>query len=190
MKRSHAPAGADKGSALVSSSMKAVISMSVLPELLSANEHYASAFNKGDLPVPPRRQVAILTCMDARLNPAKFLGLEEGDAHVIRNAGGRTDDDAMRSLIISQQLLGTKEVVVIHHTGCGMLSFTNDEMHGLLAERFGEQPDSIDFLPFSDLVQSVRDDVATIRNSPFIPDDIPISGLIYDVYTGKLEPVD
>jgi carbonic anhydrase len=164
--------------------------MSALAELLSANERYASTFSKGDLSAPPGRNVAILTCMDARLDPAKFLGLDEGDAHVIRNAGGRADGDALRSLIISQQLLGTNEVVVIHHVDCGMLSFTNDALHGLLAERFGDPADSIDFLPFSDLAQSVRDDVATIRNSPLIPDDISVSGFIYDVHTGKLEAVD
>jgi carbonic anhydrase len=169
--------------------MKVVISMSVLPDFLTANAQYASNFSKGDLPVPPDRHVAVLTCMDARLDPAKFLGLEEGDAHVIRNAGGRADEDALRSLIISQQLLGTNEVVVIHHTDCGMLTFTNDVMHGLLAERFGNSGEAIDFLPFSDLAESVRDDVATIRNSPFIPNDIPVSGFIYDVHTGKLEAV-
>jgi len=170
--------------------MKVIIAMSILPELLSANERYASTFSNGDVPSPPGRHVAILTCMDARLNPAKFLGLDEGDAHVIRNAGGRADEDALRSLIISQQLLGTNEVVVIHHTDCGMLSFTNDAMHELLAERFGDRADSIDFLPFTDLAQSVRDDVATIRNSPLIPNNISVSGLIYDVHTGKLEAVD
>jgi carbonic anhydrase len=169
--------------------MKAVNFMSVLPEILASNERYAASFGKGDLPAPPGRHVAILTCMDARLDPAKFLGLEEGDAHVIRNAGGRADEDALRSLIISQQLLGTNEVVVIHHVDCGMLSFTNDTLRGLLAERFGSSADEIDFLPFSDLVQSVRDDIATIRNSPFIPNDVSVSGFIYDVHTGKLEAV-
>jgi len=162
--------------------------MSALPELLRNNEHYAATFTKGDLPIPPRRRIAILTCMDARLDPAKFLGLEEGDAHVIRNAGGRADDSAIRSLIISQQLLGTQEVVVIHHTDCGMATFTNDQLRKQLKERFGTDAD-IDFLPFSEVVQSVRDDVATIRNCPFIAEHIHISGFVYDVCTGRLQPV-
>ena len=163
--------------------------MSVVPELLAANERYAAGFAKGDLPMPPGRRVAILTCMDARLDPAKFLGLAEGDAHVIRNAGGRASPDALRSLIISQQLLGTREVVVIHHTDCGMLTFTNEELRGLCRERFGEEPHDLDFLPFSDLAESVREDVATIRASAFIPDEVPVSGFIYDVRSGRLAAV-
>ena len=134
--------------------------MSVVPELQEANARYAATFDKGDLPVPPRRRVAVLTCMDARLDPARFLGLEEGDAHIIRNAGGRADKDALRSLIISQQLLGTNEVVVIHHSDCGMSNISNERMRAQLAERFGAVVDDIDFLPFSDLHQSVRDDIA------------------------------
>jgi len=163
--------------------------MSVLPELLAANERYAAGFTKGDLPMPPGRRVAILTCMDARLDPARFLGLAAGDAHVIRNAGGRASADALRSLIISQQLLGTSEVVVIHHTDCGMLTFGNAELQGRLKDHFGADASGIDFLPFADLAQSVRDDVAAIRASPFIPQDIPVSGFIYDVHTGRLQPV-
>jgi carbonic anhydrase len=162
---------------------------SVVPQFLSSNERYAAHFAKGDLPMPPGRQVAILACMDARLDPARALGLEEGDAHVIRNAGGRASDDALRSLIISQQLLGTREVVVIHHTDCGMLTFSNDDLRAKLAGQFDADPQAIDFLPFADVAQSVRDDVATIRSSPFVPDDIPVSGFIYDVHTGRLEPV-
>jgi carbonic anhydrase len=164
--------------------------MSILPELLAANERYAAGFTKGDLPMPPGRRVAILTCMDARLDPAKFLGLEEGDAHVIRNAGGRASGDALRSLIISQQLLGTREVVVIHHSDCGMLTFGNEELRRRLREGFGADASDIDFLPFTDLAQSVRDDVATIRNSPFVPEDVPVSGFIYDVHSGRLQPVE
>jgi carbonic anhydrase len=164
--------------------------MSILPELLAANERYAAGFTKGDLPMPPGRRVAILTCMDARLDPAKFLGLAEGDAHVIRNAGGRASGDALRSLIISQQLLGTREVVVIHHTDCGMLTFGNEELQRRLGEGFGADASDIDFLPFTDLAQSVRDDVATIRNSPFVPEDVPVSGFIYDVHSGRLQPVE
>ncbi len=164
--------------------------MSILPELLAANERHAAAFTKGDLPMPPGRHVAILTCMDARLDPAKFLGLEEGDAHVIRNAGGRASADALRSLIISQHLLGTTEVVVIHHTDCGMLTFGNEELQRRLQERFGADASGLDFLPFSDLAQGVRDDVAAIRNSPFVPAEIPVRGFIYDVRTGRLQPVE
>jgi carbonic anhydrase len=128
--------------------------------------------------------------MDARLDPAKFLGLEEGDAHVIRNAGGRVCTDVLRSLAISQQLLGTQEVVVIHHTDCGMTTFGNDDLRQILNERLGSDASDIDFLPFTDLAQSVRDDVASIRSSSLIPDDILTQGLIYDVRTGKLEPVE
>jgi carbonic anhydrase len=160
--------------------------MSEIESFLSANADYAAGFELGHLPMPPARKVAILTCMDARLDPAKMLGLQEGDAHVIRNAGGRASVDALRSLIISEQLLGTREVVVIHHTDCGMLTFTNDALRSQLRERFDGQSTDLDFLPFSDVEQSVRDDVAAIRDHSFIPDDIPVSGFIYDVTTGKL----
>lgn len=163
--------------------------MSVLPELLAANEKYAANFTKGDLPAPPAKHVAVLTCMDARLIPAKFLGLQEGDAHVIRNAGGRASEDAIRSLVISNELLGTREFMVIHHTDCGMLSFTNDDLRQKLRNDLGVDASGIDFLPFSDLDESVRQDVATIRSSPLIPDDIPVSGFVYDVHTGKLREV-
>jgi carbonic anhydrase len=164
--------------------------MSVIPEFQQSNSSYAATFDKGNLPMPPGRKVAVITCMDARLDPAKFLGLEEGDAHVIRNAGGRADEDALRSLIISQQLLGTNEVVVIHHTDCGMLTFSNEELQARLADRFGTRADDIDFLPFSDLAQSVRDDVATIRESPFVAEDVKVSGFIYDVRSGRIQAVD
>lgn len=163
--------------------------MSVLPDVLAANERYAATFDRSDLPMPPGRKVAILTCMDARLDPAKFLGLAEGDAHVIRNAGGRASSDALRSLIISQQLLGTREVIIIHHTDCGMLTFTNEALRDQLTHRFGTDVGDQDFLPFADLEQSVRDDVATIRQSPLIPNDVPVTGLIYDVHTGRLRAV-
>lgn len=164
--------------------------MSVVPEFLAANAQYAATFDKGQLPVPPGRKVAILTCMDARIDPAKALGLAEGDAHVIRNAGGRASDDALRSLTISQQLLGTREVVVIHHTDCGMVTFSNEQLRAQLAEGLGADASAIDFLPFSDVVQSVRDDVATIRQAPLLLKDIPVSGFIYDVATGRLAPVE
>jgi carbonic anhydrase len=164
--------------------------MSVVPRFLEANERYAATFTKGDLAMPPARRVAILTCMDARLDPAKFLGLEEGDAHVIRNAGGRATADALRSLIISQQLLGTREIVVIHHTDCGMLTFTDDQLRRQLRERFGVPADDWAFLPFTDLAQSVRDDIAAIRRSPFILPETTITGFIYDVRTGRLSQVE
>ena len=163
--------------------------MAVLPELLAANERYAAGFTKGDLPTPPARHVAVLTCMDARLDPARFLGLEEGDAHVIRNAGGRADESAIRSLVISYKLLGTREFVVIHHVGCGMLTFTNDQLREQLRKDLGADAAGMDFLPFSDLDESVRTDVQTLRSSPLIPKDIPINGFVYDVHTGRLRQV-
>jgi carbonic anhydrase len=127
--------------------------------------------------------------MDARLHPEKFLGLDIGDAHVIRNAGGRASDDAIRSLIISSRLLGTNEYVVIHHTDCGMLTFTNEELRSRLNEETGEDTSGVDFLPFSDLEQSVRDDVQRIKSSPLIPKDVAVQGFVYDVRTGRLNPV-
>jgi carbonic anhydrase len=165
------------------------ISMSVVQEFRKANEAYASSFGKGNLPMPPARHVAVLTCMDARLDPARFLGLEEGDAHVIRNAGGRASDDAIRSLVISEQLLGTNEVVVIHHTDCGMLTFGNADLRTKLKQELNADAEHIDFLPFKDLEQSVRDDVVTIKNSPLIPESVEVSGFIYDVKSGRLLPV-
>ena len=166
--------------------------MSAVDELLEANLEYARHFNKGHLPMPPRRRVAILTCMDARLVPSRQLGLEEGDAHVIRNAGGRARD-ALRSLVISQQLLGTREVAVIHHTDCGMLTFRNEDLRAKLRDALGadaeREAQGLDFLPFADVEQSVRDDVAFLRSSPLMPTDIPIRGFVYDVRTGRLSEV-
>src|SRR6059058_1220089 len=149
--------------------------MSVVQEFLKANEAYAANFQKGHLPMPPARHVAVLTCMDARLHPARFLGLEEGDAHVIRNAGGRASDDAIRSLVISEQLLGTNTIVVIHHTDCGMLTFSNNDLRTKIKQDLHGNADSIDFLPFGNLEQSVRDDVATLKASPLIPDNVEVS---------------
>ncbi|HXG36622.1 MAG TPA: carbonic anhydrase [Dehalococcoidia bacterium] len=163
--------------------------MSELPQLLAANKVYAASFSKGSLPMPPGRKLAILVCMDARLDPARFLGLEEGDVHVIRNAGGRASPDALRSLIISHKLLGTREFLVIHHTDCGMVTFSNQQLQDQLKRDYNADASDIDFLPFSDLKESVRQDVQTIRSSPFIPKDIPISGFIYDIKTGRLEEV-
>jgi carbonic anhydrase len=163
--------------------------MGVTEELVAANEQFAQSYTLGQLPMPPARQVAVLACMDARLHPEKVLGLEIGDAHVIRNAGGRADADALRSLIISQKLLGTTEVLVIHHTDCGMLTFTNQDLQKKLVEETGADASHIDFLPFGDLAQSVRDDVGTITSSPFINPDAKVTGYIYDVATGRLEQV-
>jgi len=179
--------------------------MSIQEEILSANERYASDFgDKGELALPPARRFAILTCMDARLDPAKYAGLSEGDAHVIRNAGGRASDDAIRSLVISYKLLGTREWFVIHHTDCGMEFFTNEVMGDLLESSLeaaelgpdgfrdvGEGPGSsagreIDWLTISDQKGAVVEDVQTIRNHPLVPGDIPIFGYVYDVKTGKL----
>jgi carbonic anhydrase len=152
----------------------------VQDEIQSANATYAAGFDKGHLPVPPGRRFAVVTCMDARLDPAKFLGLEEGDAHVIRNAGGLVTDDAFRSLVISHKLSGTEEVLVIAHTGCGMLTFSNEDVQ----EQLGTD---IDFLPFPDLDESVRDSVRKVRQSPLTPDTV--YGYVYEVETGKLREV-
>jgi carbonic anhydrase len=179
--------------------------VSVLPEVLSANAAYAAEFgDKSTLALPPARQFAILTCMDARLDPAKYAGLSEGDAHVIRNAGGRASDDAIRSLVISYKLLGTKEWFVIHHSNCGMEFFTDEVMRGLLANSLetaalgadgftdvGTGPGSaeakyIDWLTIADNSASVVEDVTRIRNHPLVPASIPIYGYIYDVTTGQL----
>ena len=162
--------------------------MSVVDEFVQANTTYAAHFKKGDLPLPPGRKVAVLACMDARLDPARILGLEEGDAHVIRNAGGRAAD-ALRSLIISEQLLGTNTIVILHHTDCGMLTFSNEDIHTKIKHELHADADHIAFLPFKDLQQSVRDDITFLRTSPLIPDTIEIKGFIYDVKTGKLQSI-
>jgi carbonic anhydrase len=162
--------------------------MAILDEVRAANEQYAATFDKGHLPMPPGRKFAVVACMDARLDPAKALGLEEGDAHVIRNAGGRAAD-AIRSLVISQRLLGTREIIVLHHTDCGMLTFDNETLYGIVRDQVGADASDIDFLPFSDVEESVREDVDIIRNSPLIPKDIPISGFVYDVKTGRISQV-
>jgi carbonic anhydrase len=179
--------------------------MSVLKEVISANEQYASNFgDKANLALPPARQFAILTCMDARLDPAKYAGLAEGDAHVIRNAGGRASDDAIRSLVISYKLLGTKEWFVIHHTDCGMELFTEEVMAGLLESSLetatidasgwrdvGKKPGSTEgkymkWLTISNREKSIVEDVQRIRAHPLVPKNIPVYGYLYDVKSGKL----
>ncbi|HYQ09961.1 MAG TPA: carbonic anhydrase [Gaiellaceae bacterium] len=159
--------------------------MSVVDEVTAANERYAAGFAKGELPMPPGRRFAVVTCMDARLDPAGFLGLEEGDAHVIRNAGGLVNDETIRSLLISHHLLGTQEAVVIGHTDCGMLTFTNADVH----EKLGPESESIDFQPFPDVAERVRQSVETIRSHPLLPDSFGASGFVYDVRSGRIEPV-
>src|SRR5947209_3132242 len=153
---------------------------------IEANQRFVEQFDAGDLPMPPAQKLAVLTCMDARLHPERFLGLQLGDAHVIRNAGGRASDDAIRSLVISSELLGTTEYIVIHHTDCGMVTFTNDDLRKKLREERSVDASHVDFLPFSDLEQSVRDDVQAILNSPLVPPGITVRGFIYDVRTGRL----
>jgi carbonic anhydrase len=162
--------------------------MSITDELLQNAERYAESFDQGDLPLPPGRKVAILACMDARLNPYGLLGLSEGDAHVIRNAGGVVSDDAIRSLAISQNLLGTEEIVLIHHTDCGMLTFTDDELAEKLEGETGQRPEWR-ALAFSDLEQDVREGIERIRSSPFIPRTDKVRGFIYEVETGRLRKV-
>jgi len=180
----------------------------VVQSVEKANTDYATNFgDKGKLPLPPGRHFTVLTCMDARLDPAKYAGLSEGDAHVIRNAGGRASDDAIRSLVISYKLLGTKEFFVIHHTDCGMVLFNNKIMGDLLSKSLeqavvdengwrdvGQGPGSsegakIDWLTFTDDRQAVIDDVKKMRNHPLIPKSIPVYGYLYDVKTGKLEEI-
>jgi carbonic anhydrase len=162
--------------------------MSTIDELLKANEAYAATFDRGNLPLPPARRVAIVTCMDARILPSRALGLEEGDAHVIRNAGGRARD-ALRSLIISQRLLGTREVAVIHHTDCGMLTFSNRDLRTKVKEDLGQDTGEFDFLPFQDLDGSVREDFEFLQATQLLDPETLIRGFVYDVTTGKLREV-
>jgi carbonic anhydrase len=180
----------------------------VFEEVLAANARYAESFgNKGKLALPPARQFAILTCMDARIDPAKLAELSEGDAHVIRNAGGRASDDALRSLVISHKLLGTREWFVIHHTNCGMELFSDEVIRGLLAKSLAtasldgsgwhdhgpgpgsRQGDYVDWLTIRDQAESVATDVERIRRHPLVPRSIPIYGFVYDVHTGRLVEV-
>jgi carbonic anhydrase len=157
-------------------------------ELLQNAERYAEGFDQGDLPMPPGRKVAVLACMDARLNPYGILGLREGDAHVIRNAGGVVSDDVIRSLAISQNLLGTEEIILIHHTDCGMLTFTDDELAERLERETGQRPQWRAHA-FSDLEQDVREGIERIKSSPFIPRTDSVRGFVYEVETGRLREV-
>ena len=167
--------------------------MTVIDELLENAATYAADFDKGDLPLPPARRIAIVACMDARLDPYALLGLHEGDAHVIRNAGGVITDDEIRSLAISQRLLGTEEIMLIHHTDCGMLTFSNDDIREKLGSSNGPEcakaAGELDFLPFPDVDQSVRDDVAAIKASPLLRKGVPVTGFVYEVETGKIRQV-
>ncbi|HEX7299281.1 MAG TPA: carbonic anhydrase [Solirubrobacteraceae bacterium] len=162
--------------------------MSNTDDLLRNAEAYADAFDDGDLPLPPARKVAVLACMDARLNPYGILGLQEGDAHVIRNAGGVVTDDEIRSLAISQRLLGTEEIILIHHTDCGMLTFTDDDFKRSIQDDVGIKPEwAVETFP--DLDEDVRQSVARIKASPFIPRKDSVRGFVYEVETGRLREV-
>jgi carbonic anhydrase len=163
--------------------------MGAIQRLIDRNKEFVSKFRHGDKAMPPAQHLAVLTCMDARIHPEQALGLEIGDAHMIRNAGGRASDDAIRSLCISTTLLGTEEFAVIHHTDCGMLTFTNEDLCAKLSDERGVDASGVDFLPFPDLEQSVRDDVATINASSLLPDGIEVTGWVYDVKTGAISPV-
>ncbi len=162
--------------------------MAVADEFLESNEQYSAGFGKADLGMPPAKQVAVLACMDARLDPARALGLEEGDAHVIRNAGGVVTDDAIRSLAISQRLLGTKEIVLVHHTDCGMLTFSDDDVKAQIEADTGIRP-PFALESFPDVDADVRQSMARINASPFVPDKSAVRGFVYDVKTGKLREV-
>jgi carbonic anhydrase len=162
--------------------------MSVTDELLANNEAYSARFDKGDLPLPPAKKLAVVACMDARLDPARVLGLNEGDAHVIRNAGGVVTDDEIRSLAISQRLLGTEEIVLIHHTDCGMLTFSDDEFRRSIQQETGIEPEWA-AEAFGDVDEDVRKSIARIKASPFVPRKDAIRGFVYEVETGRLREV-
>ena len=162
--------------------------MSATNEFLEANQEYAENFTKGDKPMPPAKKVAVVACMDARIETGRLLGLEEGDAHVIRNAGGVVSDDVIRSLAISQRLLGTTEIVLIHHTDCGMLTFKDDALKSQIEEETGQRP-PFAFEAFSDPEEDVRQSVRRIQSSPFVPLKDSVRGFVYDVETGRLDEV-
>ncbi|KAI9891053.1 MAG: hypothetical protein M1814_003404 [Vezdaea aestivalis] len=160
--------------------------------LVSSNKSYVSSFTKGSLALPPAKKYLVVTCMDARIDPAAAYGIDLGDAHVIRNAGGNAKD-AIRSIVISEQLLGTNEILLIKHTGCGMLTFKNEDAHAVVQKNLGEaavaELGGLDFQPFPDLEQGVRDDVAYLKASKLVPDSVKISGWVYEVETAKVRPV-
>src|SRR5689334_331005 len=162
--------------------------MSVTDDLVRNNQSYSGSFKKGDLPLPPAKHVAVVACMDARLHVSKILGLDEGDAHVIRNAGGAVTDDAIRSLALSQRLLGTEEIILIHHTDCGMLTFTDDAVKAQIQKDTGIRP-PFALEAFSNLEDDVRQSIARIKASPFVPKKDRVRGFVYDVTTGRLNEV-
>jgi carbonic anhydrase len=162
--------------------------MSVTDELVRNNDSYAGSFKKGDLPLPPAKKLAVVACMDARLDVHKILGLQEGDAHVIRNAGGAVTDDTIRSLAISQRMLGTKEIILIHHTDCGMLTFKDDDLKKQIEKETGLRP-AFALEAFADLDDDVKQSIARIKASPFVPNKSSVRGFVYDVRTGRLNEV-
>ena len=162
--------------------------MSSTDDLLANNDTYAASFDKADLPLPPARKAAVIACMDARLNVYGMLGLSEGDAHVIRNAGGVVTDDAIRSLAISQRLLGTEEIILIHHTGCGMLTFTDDQFRADIEKDTGIKP-TWAAEAFPDLDADVRQSIARVKASPFVPNKDSVRGFVYEVESGRLREV-
>ena len=160
--------------------------MSYFENFMKANQAYVDLHGTSHLPIKPKTKVAIVTCMDSRLHVAQALGLALGDAHILRNAGGRVTEDMIRSLVISQQQMGTREIVVLHHTDCGAQTFKNEEFAAFLNQELGVDVSGRDFLPFTDVEESVREDVALLRQSPLIPADVEISGAVYDVDTGRM----
>jgi carbonic anhydrase len=163
--------------------------MGIFEENLAANQQYAEKFTLGHLPMPPARKLAIVACMDARLTVEQFLGLKTGDAHIVRNAGGLVTEDALRSLIISSHLLGTRTYYVIQHTDCGMLTFSDEKLREKLKTETGHDASHLHFHSFSDVEKSVKKQLQTIRNNPFLPRDIDVHGFVYDVRTGRLREI-
>ena len=164
--------------------------MSYFENFMKANQAYVDLHGTSHLPIKPKTKVAIVTCMDSRLHVAQALGLALGDAHILRNAGGRVTEDMIRSLVISQQQLGTREIVVLHHTDCGAQTFKNEDFTAYLHQELGVDVSDQDFLPFTDVEESVREDMALLRQSPLIPADVEISGAVYDVDTGRMTVVE
>lgn len=164
--------------------------MGAIDDVLKANQAYAAGFNTRNLPIPPAKKLAVVACMDARIDPIRLLGLNLGDAHVIRNAGGIVTEDALRSLIISHHLLGTQEFIIINHTDCGMVTFQDEELRERLEKQTGEKPEvPTAFLAFPDLDENVRAQIRNVRSHPWIPKGIAVRGFVYDVHTGNLREV-